>query len=625
MHATTLPEASTPTEAPYRPLLARPPAVQLERRGDGSLLLRSPYPLGEVAPHVLSYLWHWSAHAPERCMLAERDSTGGWRRASYAQMHQHAQAIGQALLDRGLAAGDVVLVLADNSIAHAAMVLGTMGVGLVVAPVSTAYALMDSTLAKLRHVATLARPAVVYVPHGERFRGALELLHGMGTRIVVGAAPVPGLPCELLDDWLRTTPTIAVARAATAVGPDTVAKILFTSGSTGQPKGVVNTQRMMCVNQAMTESVRSTAHEAPPVTLSWLPWNHTMGGNALFNRNMRLGGTLYIDDGRPVPGRFDRTIANLREVLPTTFSNVPAAFAMLADVLEADDDFNRAFFTPLQSLSYAAAALPDALWHRIQRLAVRATGMRVPFTAGYGCTETAPMVTSLYWIAEGAGLIGLPTAGVELKLCPLDGERYELRARGPSVTPGYYRQSALTAQAFDGEGFYCMGDAARFVDAADPAQGLRFAGRIQEDFKLSTGTWVAVGPLRAAVLQATAPWLREVVVTGHGTDRLCLLAWPDVAACRRLVGDASAAVPVFSANEAVRTTLLQALQAYNATHPGSSTRVTRLLLLDEPASLQDGEINEKGYVNQAYVLARRSALVDALQSESPPPAVLRIV
>ncbi|MDM0021903.1 feruloyl-CoA synthase [Variovorax saccharolyticus] len=607
--------------APFRPLQSPPPAVEVEHRPDGSVLLRCPYALGEVSNDVLTWLRTWSVADPGRTMLAERDGDRAWRRIGYGQMRLKADAIGQALLDRGLRPGSTLMVLSGNSIEHAVMVLGAMTVGIIAVPVTPAYSLASKSLEKLRHVASLVEPAAVFAQDGTAFAGALRLLHDAGARVVV-AKGEPGTPHDRFDDLASTTVTPAVDAAYARVGPQTVAKILFTSGSTGQPKGVINTHQMMCVNQAMTAALRTAAGEAPPVTLSWLPWNHTMGGNALFNRNMRLGGTLYLDDGRPLPGEFERTIANLREVLPATFSNVPAAFGMLADALEADDDFNRRFFAGLESLSYAAAALPDALLNRIQRLSVRATGMRIPFTSGYGSTETAPMITMLYWVSEGSNLIGLPAPGVEIKLAPVAASRYEVRVRGPNVTPGYYRQPDLSAQAFDDEGFYCMGDAARLVDPADPLQGLMFAGRVKEDFKLQSGTWVATGPLRAAVLHATAPMLQDMVIAGHDRDTLGALAWPNLPACRALMGQPKAGLADIAASRVVQESIAAALARHNAANPASSLRIARLMLLTEPASAEDGEINDKAYINAATVLARRSALIDALYASTPSTGVV---
>ncbi len=618
--SSTLITAVDPKTAPYRPLKALPAAVDVERRADGTILLRCPYAVGPVARDVVAYLHHWSEADPGRAMLGERTPEGPWRRVSYGEMRRMADAIGQGLLDLGLKPGDVLLVLSPNSIEHAAMVLGAMTVGVIAAPVTPAYSLADRSLAKLRHVAGLVKPAAVYAQDAVAYAAALDTVRALGARVITGSA-APGADSDVAR-LAATTPTAEVVQAYAKVGPATIAKILFTSGSTGRPKAVINTHRMMCANQAMTESVRSAENDPPPITLSWLPWNHTMGGNALFNRNMRLGGTLYLDDGKPLPGEFDRTIANLREVLPTTFSNVPVAFGMLVDALEEDPAFARAFFERLESMSYAAAALPDELWHRLQALAVQATGMRVPFTAGYGSTETAPMITTLYWIAEGAGLIGLPPPGVELKLVPVLDGRYEIRVRGENVTPGYYADPEATAEAFDEEGYYRMGDAARFVDPANPVQGLRFAGRVKEDFKLLTGTWVAVGPLRGAVLEATAPLLQDVVVTGHDRMQLGLLAWPQLAVCRKRMGAPAASPAEVAASPVVREAVAQALARYNAAHPASSTRIARVMLLAEPPSSADGEINEKAYINQAAVLARRADRVQQLYAAEPSSEVI---
>ncbi len=591
---------------PFRPLRARAPALDLDHRADGTLLLRCPYPLKPVENDILHYLDHWAEVDGERVLLAERDAQRQWRRISFAAMRDQSLAIGQALLDRGLTPGSTLLILSENSIEHAVMMLGAMRVGVVVAPISPSYSLLSQDHDKLRHVAGLVAPRMVFAQDGRRYARALAALVGLNAEIVVVEGSPEGIATTPFADLAATTPGAAVAQAYAQIRPDTVAKILFTSGSTGFPKGVINTQYMMCANQAMSDSLWDTDDTEPPIMLSWLPWNHTMGGNALVNRALRLGGTLHIDDGRPTPDGFARTIENLREVSPTSFANVPAAFAMLADAMERDDDLRERFFRRLESLSYAAASLPNELWQRLQRLAVASTGMRIPFTSGYGATETAPLVSSLYWITQESGVIGLPPPGIELKLVPAHGDRYELRVRGGTVTPGYYRQPELTRQAFDDEGFYGMGDAVSFVDPQDPLQGLRFAGRVKEDFKLATGTWVATTALRMNVLDATMPCLRDVVIAGHDRSHLALLAWPN---------------PAQAADPGLAERVAQALRLYNASHPGSSTRIARFLLLEEPADMDAGEITDKGYVNQGAVLARRAALVEALYADPPAAGV----
>jgi feruloyl-CoA synthase len=385
---------------------------------------------------------------------------------------------------------------------------------------------------------------------------------------------------------------------------------------------------MLCANQEMMAALRpaDAEQEDPPVALDWMPWNHTMAGNGSFNRVLRLGGTMYIDDGRPLPGEYDKTIANLREVMPTGFSTAPAAFAMLADALEADDELGRAFFSRLTALGYGGASLPDEVFHRFQKLAVKFTGLRIPFLCGWGSTETAPGATNLWWAIEGSGNIGLPIPACEIKMVPAAEGRYELRVRGPHITPGYLKRPDLTEAAFDEENFYRIGDTARFFDDDDPAQGLRFTGRAAEDFKLLTATWVATGPLRLAVLDAASPLLRDVVITGHDRDFVGLLAWPNLAGCLELLGKAGQEM---SPADLVRApqllaALREALQRHNAKNPGSSTRIARAILMTEPPSIEANEITDKGYVNQAATLARRAALVARLYAVRPDDDVIVI-
>jgi feruloyl-CoA synthase len=608
---------------PFKPLKALPAAVDVERRADGSIILRCPYPLGAYPHNIVAYLRRWADEVPDRTLLAQRGPDRAWRHVTYAEMRRQADAVGQALLDRGLGPTRPLMILSANSLAHAAMTLGALTVGVPVAPVSPAYSLMSSDHAKLKFVFDLVAPAMIFVEGAARYARALDALDLAGIELVVVDDVPDGGPATRFADLIATEPTAAVEAAYEAVAPDTVAKILFTSGSTGQPKGVINTQRMLCANQQMIGALRpSDYEEEAPIVLDWMPWNHTMAGNAGFNGLLRQGGTMYLDDGRPLPGEYDKTIANLREISPTTFSTAPAAFAMLADALEADDALAESFFLRLGSLGYGGASLPDEVFHRFQKLAVKTTGMRVPFLCGWGSTETAPVATTLWWAIDGSGNIGLPIPGCEIKLVPAAEGRYELRVRGPNITPGYLKRPDLTAAAFDEEGFYRIGDTARFVDPADPAQGLRFTGRATEDFKLLTATWVATGPLRLAVLDAASPLLRDVVITGHDRDFVGVLAWPNLAGCMELLGDRTGAPADLMRAPELVAALRQALARHNARNPGSSTRIARAILMAEPPSIEANEITDKGYVNQSATLARRAALVERLYAVTPDQDVI---
>lgn len=602
-----------------------PPLVEARERPDGALLLASPVPLGACARHVGEWLTRWAAEAPERTFLAEREA-GGWRKLSYGEAGLGTRAIAQVLLDRGLGADRPLMVLSGNSIDHALLALGAMLVGVPVVPVSPAYSLVSQDCAKVRYIGELVGPGLVYCPSRTPFSRALRALESAGCKFEV-------IDSSQLAELRATPATAAVDEAEAAVGPDTVAKILFTSGSTGSPKGVINTQRMLTANQQMIAQCwpfldRSAETQ---VLLDWLPWNHTFGGNHNFNLALRSGATLYIDGGRPLPGppgstgTIAETVRNLREISPTLYFNVPAGFASLVPYLEVDEGLRGRFFAKLRLCFYAAAALPQDLWERMERAGLLASGRKPRFVSAWGSTETAPMATCVHYPIERAGVIGLPAPGVQLKLVPT-GNKRELRVRGPSVTPGYFRRPELTAAAFDEEGYYRTGDGGRLADPAQPGRGVVFDGRVSEDFKLLSGTWVHVGALRVAALAAASPLLHDAVVTGHDRAEVGLLAWPVAAACRALATGLPSDAPLAEVlrHPAVCEALRQKLRAYNDRAPGagSSGRIARLLLLTEPASLDADELTDKGYVNQRAVLERRAGLVAALYAEPPGPEVI---
>ena len=607
-----------------------PPRVEIERRADGAMVLRSPMPLGDHAPSVGAMLEAWAAAAPDRVFLAERPAHGGegWRSVTYEEARRAVRAVGQALLDRSLSAERPVLILAENGIDHALMVLGAMHVGIPVAPVSTAYARPSKDFAKLRYIADLVRPGLVFVDDPARCPAALDAVDFGGAELVAGTAPAAGgRRCTPFADLAATSPRAggAVDAAFASVGPDTVAKILFTSGSTDLPKGVVNTHRMLCSNQQMIAQLWPfLGTRRPPVLVDWLPWNHTFGANHNFNLVLRHGGTMYIDGGKPAPGLVDRTVANLREVSPTLYFNVPRGYAMLIDRLEADAELRDRFFRELELIFYAGAALPQSLWTRLEALSFAARGEIVPMVSSWGLTETAPMATSVHFPIDRAGIIGLPGPGIELKLVPAD-DKLEMRVRGPNVTPGYWKRPDLTAACFDEEGFYRTGDAALFADPADPRRGIVFDGRIGENFKLLSGTWVNVGALRVAAIAAAAPVIEDAVVAGHDRDEIGLLVFPNLAGCRSLCPDLPADAPVADlvAAPAVRAALAAGLARHNAACGGaSSMRIPRALFLTEPPSIDANEITDKGYINQRAALTRRAPWVERLYAEPRDPAVV---
>jgi feruloyl-CoA synthase len=613
------------TAAPFRKIDWLPRDIAVERRADGCIVLRSRTPLKAPPPHLPHLLRHWAAARPNHTWLAQRRGSGGaWLRLSYADAKARVDALAQALLGLGLGPDRPVAILSGNSIEHALLTMAAMQAGAPAAPVSPAYSLLSQDHARLRYIFELIRPGLVLVQDGALFGKALAALDLRDVTVVhVDRAP-EGIASRAWAELEATVPGAAVEEALARVGPDTVGKLLFTSGSTGSPKAVINTQRMMCANLAMAQQTRPRRPDDPlPVVLDWMPWNHTMGGNALFNVILADGGTLYIDEGRPLPGAFETTLRNLREVHPTYYANVPAGYAMLATALEQDDELARGFFGQLGLLAYGGATLSDDLYRRMQALAVRHTGHRIVFFTGWGSTETAPTATSTYWETERVGLIGLPHPGVELKLVPI-GPKYECRLRGVIVTPGYHRQPELTAAAFDEEGFYKIGDAATFVDPADPAQGLVFAGRVVEDFKLASGTFVHVGPLRVAAIAAASPVIQDALVAGQDKDFVALLAWPNLEACRQLTAQPQATIADLVAHPAIRERVRAGLAAHNAAATGSSQRIARALLMTEPPSIDGNELTDKGYINQRAALHRRAALVQRLYAEPPGADVIVI-
>jgi feruloyl-CoA synthase len=593
--------------------------IAVERRPDGVIVLKSRIPLKAYEKHIPASLAKWAREAPERTWLAQRAGTDRqWRKLSYGEAKHTVDALTQGLLDLKLEPGSPVAILSGNSIEHALMTMAAMQARFPAAPVSPAYSLMSQDHLKLKYLFDLIKPRVVMVQDGPTFAKALGALDLTGVTVIHVVRPCEGVESIAFADLAATPITGDVEASIAKITPDTVGKLLFTSGSTGMPKAVINTQQMMCANAAMMMQCRPREPNAPLATyLDWMPWNHTMGGNALFNPVLTEGGTLYIDDGRPMPGLIDETLRNLHEISPTYYANVPAGYAALAAAMEKDDALCRSFFKNLGLMAYGGARLPDDLYDRMQVLAVRATDERIVFYTGWGSTETAPTSTGTYWDTERVGLIGLPFPGVELKMVPV-GDKYELRLRGINVTPGYVGRPDLTAAAFDEEGFYCIGDAGVFVDPADPMQGIIFAGRVVEDFKLTTGTFVHVGSLRTDAIAAATPVVQDALVAGQDRPFVGLLAWPNLHACRQIVGDTEASYEDVIKHPAVLACLKQGLQAHNASCAGaSSMRVSRAMLMVEPASIDGNELTDKGYINQRAGLDRRAALVERLYADHP--------
>ncbi len=591
------------------------PDVRAEQAAAGGLLLRSAEPLGGYPVTVIHSLRAWAREDPGHPLVAQRAPDGSWRTCGYGEAAAAADSIGQALLDMGLGPGRPLLILSGNGVDHLLMTLGAMTAGIPAAPVSVAYSLQSRDHARIRAVAELIAPGAVFADDAGPFAAALDAAGEVPALVAAGRRP----GARSLGELIATTPGPRLREAFAALAPEGIAKILFTSGSTGMPKGVLNTHRMLATNQQMMRQVWPFLTEQRPVIVDWLPWSHTFGGNHNLNMIVTAGGTLYVDGGRPAPALFGQSIANLRDVPPTIYFNVPAGYAQLVPALEADPAFAARFFSRLRLMFNAAAALPAALRERLAALAAATADRPIPVTGAWGATETAPAVTAAHFAYTDARCIGVPLPGTEVKLVPAE-SAYEIRVKGPNVTPGYFARPDLTAAAFDGDGFYRTGDAVTLADPRDPNAGLVFRGRIAEDFKLSTGTFVRVGALRTALLSC-APVLSDAVITGEERPFTGALAWLNAAEARTLLGREPAQHGDLIVDEGLLEALAQALAGHNA-GAGSAGRIERLAVLARPPDLDAGEITDKGYINQRQVLARRAALVSLLHSDPPPPGVV---
>jgi feruloyl-CoA synthase len=614
---------------PFKPFPQKPPSIDLTRKPDGTIYIRSRYPLGTMHRSIAHLLEEKAALHPERNFIAERTpgpggKLGDWRFITYGEANARASAVAQALLDRGLGPDTPLMVISGNSIIHAVMMLGAMKARVPVAPVSVAYSLMSSDHSKLRHVFETARPKMIFVEQGPIYARALAALPLDDVEIVT-VMPIPDRATTSFDELTHVNVGPAVAQSMDKVDHGTVAKYLFTSGSTGMPKGALQTHGMMCAVIAAQESLRTEEPDPNeiPQSLEWMPWNHISAGNIGFNGNLNAGGTVYLDAGKPLPGMFEETIRNLGEISPLGFGSAPIAFGWLAEAMERDAVLRDKFFAKVRYLGYGGATLSQDIYERIQKLAIAATGNRIPLTTMYGATETQG-ITVVHWITERVGLIGLPLPGITLKLVP-NGTKLEVRVKGPTVTPGYLKRPDLTQAAFDEEGYYSLGDAAKFVDENDPEKGLVFDGRVTEDFKLDSGTWVSVGTLRAQAIGAASPLIQDCVVCGHDKPYVALLAWPNIAAAKEICADASRSSPeeiIHSPN--VKDYLKSKIATHNASCGGSSGRIRRVMLMLDPPSVDGHEITDKGYINQRATLERRKRLVELLYENPPPPDVVEI-
>jgi feruloyl-CoA synthase len=601
----------TMAESPLRPVKLWTPQVAWERRADGSVLVWQTDPLDAYPQRMSDRIHHWAKLRPDTAWMVERDAGDAWQSVTYAQMLGHIRCIGQALLDLGLSTERPLLILSGNSTAHALMALGAQYVGIPSAATAPAYATLGTEFGKLAAVRDQITPGAVYADDTTPFARAIaQVLPGLP---VLGQAG-PGRSHEY-QALLATGPTAAVEAANAATGPDTIAKFLFTSGTTGSPKAVIQTQRMLCANMEQMTDCYAYLRDEPPVILDWSPWNHVAGGNLCFNTAIYNGGTFHIDSGRPTRDMMKNTMRDLREVRPNWYWNVPFGYEMLVEAMREDPSLAEAFFCNLKLKYYAGAAMARHTWAALEELAVQTTGERVLLSTGLGATETAPFALFNTDPTAEPGCIGVPARDVVLKLVPTDG-KWEARIKGPNVTPGYWRNEKLTREAFDDEGFYCLGDALRFADPENPAKGFFFDGRLAENFKMSTGTWVAVGPLRARLTDALGGLARDAVIVGEGADSLGALLVPFRPAIEALIdGGASLDDATLFAHPALHAELALRLGRYNETATGSSLRVLRALMLVDPLDLEKGEVTDKGSVNQRAVRSHRTDLVAALYAD----------
>ena len=589
---------NAPHTAPFRDARYAPRALQVERRG-AALILRNPMPYSDAVQTTTAPLARWAAEAPERVWLAERDGAG-WRKVTFGEAQRQVAALAGGLAGLGLARGRPLLILARNGVDHALISYGAMSLGAPIAPVSPQYGLRGADLSRLGHAVERLKPAAVYVDDAEAFGGALAAPFLAGLPTIVSRSPRPGDIAFV--DLLASAPVAPVAQ------PGDIAKLLLTSGSTGKPKAVLCTHANIALNAAQIEACY--ADPDPPVLVNSAPWSHSLGANAILHMVLHRGGTLYIDAGQPVPGRFDETVRNLREVATTYHNMVPAGWAMLIGELERDGALAAKFFETVRVLQYGGASMAQSILDRVQAVAVKTAGERITFAAGYGATETGPTACNIHWLNARSGMVGLPTPGTAVKLVPAgEGGKFEIRVKGPQVSPGYLAQPEATEQAFDEDGFYRLGDAARLADPEDPSAGLVFDGRLVENFKLASGAFVAAGALRVAAVSAIGGLVSNAVVCGEGQEGVGLMLFLDAKACEAFGGPA-------------REAIAERLRAFNLAAKGGTGRIARALILDGAPDAASGELTDKGYINQALARDRRPGELARLFADNPDEGVM---
>ena len=608
------------TSPKYRALKFGVTRVALRDGPPGVHYLRAEQPLQDHPARMTDRLQHWVQVAPERIFMARREKlagggTGDWVKVSYAQAWASARSIAQGLINRGLSAERPVVILSENDLEHALLALGCLVAGVPYVPTSPAYSLISQDFDKLRHVLKTVTPGLVFAADAARYGKAITSAVGADVEVVLTSGALDGRASLAFAELVATPATAQVETATAATGPDTIVKFLFTSGSTKLPKAVINTQSMWCANQQQMAQSMPVLLQEPLVLVDWLPWNHTFGGNHNFGMVLYHGGTLYIDDGKPTPALTAETLRNLREIAPTVYFNVPTGFEAIANAMQTDAVLRKNLLSRVKMFFYAGAALAQPVWDSLFESAEQEVGERIVMTTGLGMTESGPFGIFVTNPNVKAGDLGVPTPGMELKLVDMEGKT-EVRYRGPNITQGYWRAPEETAAHFDEEGFFCTGDAVKWIDDTDVHQGLKFDGRIAEDFKLATGTFVSVGPLRAKIIAAGAPYIQDVVLTGINLKEVGAMVFP-TQAVRALSGlDTSAPMADVLSSAPVIAQFQKVLDALAQSATGSASRVARMCLLAEPPTIDRSEVTDKGSINQRAVLMHRAQTVDALHDDT---------
>jgi feruloyl-CoA synthase len=612
-------------ESPYRKVKVGRFNYSFERRPDGAIIIKPDTDVGPYGTRFTDRLIHWADKTPDRLFMADRGRDGAWRKFSYAQFLTTVRDIGEALLSRNLSADRPVMILSGNDLEHALLGFAAMHVGIPYAPISTGYSLLSTDFAKLKHIVKLLTPGLVFAADGVAFARALETVVPADCEIVVAREPLTSRRCTPFSALTAAKATSRVDDAHATTGLDTIGKFLFTSGSTGHPKAVINTNKMMACNQVQLQQSMAYWADEPPTLLDWSPWNHTAGGNHDVGLVLHNGGSFYIDDGKPIPGGIEATVRNLHDVSCNWYFNVPKGYEALIPYFEKDKALRETFFKDLKVLWYAGAGISNYVLETYERMALETIGERILFLTSLGATETAPFAIARTWPTENAANIGLPGAGMTIKLAP-SGDKLEARIKGPNVTPGYWREPALTAAAFDEEGYYKLGDALKFADPNDWNKGLLFDGRVTEDFKLATGTWVNVGGVRASMINQFAPYMKDGVITGTNRDDIGVLVFPEIDACRKLCADlpADADTAAVLAHPAVTAKFASLMAEFAKRATGSSNRVARIMLMTDLPSMDLGEATDKGSLNQRTLLTTRAALVEELYAAPRSPRVIAL-